>query len=99
MTGYDKHIYSEKYLNDQPGMTGEATEWLIDQGVKLMGIDTYTFDRPFGAMVADEKESNKSLYSQRILWAVKRSITIFEKLANLDQYEIKHGFKILCISN
>lgn len=39
MTGYDKYIYDERYLKDQPGMTGEATEWLIDQGVKLTGID------------------------------------------------------------
>ena len=59
-------------------MTGEATEWLIDQGVKLMGIDTYTFDRPFGAMVADVKAGNKALCSQLILWDVKRSIIILK---------------------
>ena len=52
---------AKNILRDQPGMTGEATEWLIDQGVKLMGIDAYTFDRPFGAMVEDMKAGNKRL--------------------------------------
>jgi kynurenine formamidase len=93
MTGYDKHIYSEKYLNDQPGMTGEATEWLIDQGVKLMGIDTYTFDRPFGAMVADVKEGNKSALFPAHFMGRKKEYYHIEKLANLDQIPVKHGFK------
>ncbi|MEH7248609.1 cyclase family protein [Neobacillus niacini] len=92
MTGYDKHIYTEKYLRDQPGMTGEATEWLIDQGVKLMGIDTYTFDRPFGAMVEDVKAgNNKALFPAHFMGR-KSEYYHIEKLANLDSVPVRHGF-------
>ena len=32
-------------LPDRPrGMTGEATHWMLDQGVKVAGIDAVTFD-------------------------------------------------------
>ncbi len=31
-------------------MTREATLWLIDQGIKVMGIDAITFDPPVWAM-------------------------------------------------
>lgn len=93
MTGFDKHIYDEKYLKDQPGMTGEATEWLIDQGVKLMGIDAYTFDRPFGAMVEDVKAGNKSALFPAHFAGRKKEYYHIEKLANLDKVPVKHGFK------
>ena len=92
MTGYDKHIYSEKYLQDQPGMTGEATEWLIDQGIKLMGIDAYTFDRPFGAMVDDVKNGNKGALFPSHFLGRKKEYYHIEKLANLDQLPVKFGF-------
>lgn len=93
MTGYDKYIYTEKYLNDQPGMTGEATEWLIDQGVKLMGIDAYTFDRPFGAMAEDVRAGNKSALFPAHFAGRKKEYYHMEKLANLDKVPVKHGFK------
>ena len=32
------------------GMTGEATHWMLDQGIKMMGIDAITFDPPVWAM-------------------------------------------------
>src|SRR5205085_7076428 len=40
----------EAYLTDHSGMTGEATHWLLDQGIKMMGIDAVTFDPPVWAM-------------------------------------------------
>ena len=45
-TGAGKLQDSEKYLTDQVGMTGESTEWMLDQGIKVMGIDAITFDPP-----------------------------------------------------
>ena len=33
-----------------PGMTAEATRWLIERGVRMMGIDAITFDPPVWAM-------------------------------------------------
>ncbi len=92
MTGFDQYIYTEKYLQDQPGMTGEAAEWLIDQGVKLMGIDAYTFDRPFGAMAEDVRAGNKSALFPAHLLGRKKEYYHIEKLANLDKVPVRHGF-------
>ncbi|MGI6731541.1 MAG: cyclase family protein [Anaerovoracaceae bacterium] len=94
MTGMDKLIYTDRYLPDQPGMTGEATEWLIDQGIKLMGIDAYTFDRPFGAMVADVKAGHKENLFPAHFMSRKKEYYHIEKLANLDTVPVRHGFKV-----
>src|SRR5262252_3578176 len=33
-----------------PGMGVEATEWLVDQGVKMLGMDAWGWDRPYHNM-------------------------------------------------
>ena len=47
-TGAGKLQDSDKYLTDSVGMTGESTNWLLDQGVKMTGIDAVTYDRHLG---------------------------------------------------
>jgi kynurenine formamidase len=54
-TGAGKIQDSDKYLTDHVGMTAEATNWLLDQGVKMMGIDAVTFDPPIWAMFERKK--------------------------------------------
>ena len=49
-TGAGDYQTEERYLTDQCGMTAEGTNWLCDQGIKLMGIDAITFDPPVWAM-------------------------------------------------
>ncbi|MGQ9723629.1 MAG: cyclase family protein [Candidatus Jordarchaeum sp.] len=47
MTGVDKYWGTTDYLNKGCGMGRESTIWLCDQGVKIMGIDSwksYFFD-------------------------------------------------------
>jgi kynurenine formamidase len=38
-TGAGAYNTEERYRTDHPGMSGEATRWLISQGVRLMGWD------------------------------------------------------------
>jgi kynurenine formamidase len=45
-TGAGKIQHTDVYLTDHIGMTGKATHWLLDQGIKMMGIDAVTFDPP-----------------------------------------------------
>ena len=49
-TDYDKLRYTDEYLTTQPGMTREGTEYLLDCGVKVIGVDMYGFDRSFGVV-------------------------------------------------
>ena len=39
MTGRDRLMGTKAFFTQGTGMSAEATEWLIDQGVKVMGID------------------------------------------------------------
>src|SRR5262245_36187860 len=42
-TGADKRLGSAEYFA-QPGLGREGTLWLVEQGVKVIGIDAYTLD-------------------------------------------------------
>lgn len=45
-TGRDAFYYDPLYMHLGPGVTAEATKWLTDQGVRVMGIDQWGWDRP-----------------------------------------------------
>jgi len=96
MTGWDKFIDSKEYLN-HPGMSAEATLWLIEQGVKIIGIDTFSFDRGWPAMFDDYIKTRENKY----LWPAhfvgrKKEYCHLEKMANLDKIPQPFGFKIIC---
>lgn len=55
-TGADKRLDSREYFR-QPGLGRDGTLWLVEQGVKVIGIDAYTLDRPFADMVADYRRT------------------------------------------
>ena len=46
----------------QPGLGREGVLWLVEQGVKVIGIDAYTLDRPFASMVADYQRTGDGRY-------------------------------------
>src|SRR5690606_35564749 len=50
-TGADARLGSPEYFA-QPGLGREGTLWLVEQGVRMIGIDAYTVDRPFLNMAA-----------------------------------------------
>jgi kynurenine formamidase len=43
-TGWDVHWRTERYLSGHPFLTGDAAEFLLDQGVTLVGIDSLNID-------------------------------------------------------
>ena len=45
----------KRYLTDHPGMSKEATVWLLDRGVKTMGIYSVGFDVPVPYMFERKK--------------------------------------------
>lgn len=94
MTGWDKYLYKPKYLREQPGMSREATIWLLDRGIKVIGIDTYGFDRPFDVMVKAFKEGKPNALFPAHLVGREREYCHAEKLGNLDKIPVPHGFTI-----
>jgi len=39
MTGWSQYYGTERYA-EPPFLTGEAVRWLVDRGIKMLGIDT-----------------------------------------------------------
>lgn len=96
-TGADRRLGTPDYLH-QPGLGRDGVLWLVDQGVKVIGIDGYTLDRPFAAMVADYRRTGDG----RFIWpahfaGIERAYCQIEKLANLDLLPKPHGFWVSCL--
>jgi len=96
-TGADKRMGSVDYFA-QPGLGREGTLWLVEQGVKVIGIDAYTLDRPFAAMVADYQRTGDGRYIWPAHFAgITKEYCQIEKLANLDTLPQPHGFYLSCL--
>jgi kynurenine formamidase len=96
MTGRDKYAGTPEYF-EQPGMTRESTLWLVEQGVKIIGIDAYTFDKAFKDMAEDYKQTRNG----RVIWpahfaGITKEYCQIEKLANLDKIPQPYSFKVAC---
>ncbi len=96
-TGADKRLGSADYFA-QPGLGREGVLWLVERGVKIIGIDAYTLDRPFANMIADFRRTGDG----RFIWpahfaGIEREYCQIEKLANLEQIPRPHGFYVSCL--
>jgi kynurenine formamidase len=96
-TGADKRFQSTDYFA-QPGLGRDGVLWLVEQGVRVIGIDAYTLDRPFASMVADFKRTGDG----RFIWpahfaGITREYCQIEKLANLDLIPRPFGFYVSCL--
>ena len=98
MTGNDKHFDTDEYLSRGGGPSRQALEWILDQGVTVVGTDAWSYDRPYGAWAADYHKHDRDpsyLWPCHLLGLEKEYVHI-EKLANLDQLP-PHGFKVIAL--
>ena len=80
---------------EQPGMGRESTLWLVEQGIKVIGIDAFGFDRPFASMAEDFRRTGDGSYIWPAHFAgITRAYCQIEKLANLDAIGRAHGFTV-----
>jgi kynurenine formamidase len=97
MTGADKHVKLKDYFSAHPGMGREATLWLLDQGIKVIGIDGWGFDRPAGAMLKEYLEhGDSSALLPAHMAGRDREYCHIEKMANLDKIPAPHSFWVSC---
>lgn len=95
-TDADKYFGTPEYLANYPGVSPEAIAYILDQGVKVIGIDALGFDRPYRFMMADYLRTHDPSH----LWPAhffgrKRQYAHIERLANLSQLP-PFGFKVVC---
>lgn len=76
---------TKTYLAMQSGLGVKGLDWLLDQGIKCIGIDAWTLDRPVSAMAEEFRRTGDG----SVLWAThlhgrQREYLQIEKLGNLD---------------
>jgi kynurenine formamidase len=88
-------FYNEPgYENMHPGMSAEATLWLIEQGIKVMGIDAWGWDRPHEVMIQELKTGKKGEFWKAHYLGKDYEYCHLERLANLDKIPKPFGFKV-----
>ena len=93
-TGRDAYYGADDYMARGPGVTADATRWLFDRGVRVMGIDAWGWDRPLHLQAADALERDDT----GIFWAAHQldlPYSQIERLCALDALP-PTGFHVAC---
>lgn len=89
-----RHYEAPGFNERHPGVSREATFWLIDQGVKVMGIDAFSWDIPRSAMIAGYRKGDRGALWPAHFAGREREYLQVEKLANLDRIPVPFGFTV-----
>ncbi len=96
-TGADKYWGKKEYFDAGCGMGRDSTLWLIEQGIRVMGIDAWGWDRPFWAIKEEfQKTKDRSILRSGHRVGIDKEYCHIEKLANLDRLPKPFGFKFAC---
>jgi kynurenine formamidase len=93
-TGCDAFYGDADYMSRGPGVSAEATRWLYERGVRVMGIDAWGWDRPLHLQAQDAVAAGRP----GIFWAAHQAdlpYSQIERLVNLDQLP-RTGFTVAC---
>jgi kynurenine formamidase len=96
-TGADDYWGQAQYLVKGAGMTRESTLYLMDQGVKVVGIDAWSWDRPLKYLAEEyQKTGDPSVIWEAHFAGIERGYCHMEKLAGLDRLPRPKGFTVCC---
>lgn len=93
-TGTDRYYGERDYMHHGPGVSAEATRWLWERGVRVMGIDAWGWDAPLRLQAQRARERDEP----GILWSahqVDLPYSQIERLTNLGALP-KTGFQVAC---
>ena len=93
-TGRDAFYGQPDYMKRGPGVSPEATRWLYEQGIRVVGIDAWGWDAPLHLQV----EAAKAAGHPGVFWGAHQlglSYSQIERLRGLDQLPAT-GFEVAC---
>ncbi|MBM4341230.1 MAG: cyclase family protein [Deltaproteobacteria bacterium] len=96
-TGADDAWGTPEYLTRGAGMDRESTLFLTEKGVRVVGIDAWSWDRPLPFLTKEFKETG----DPRVIWeahfaGIEIGYCHMEKLGNLSAIGRPHGFTVCC---
>ena len=89
-----KHYGEPGWEDMHPGVTRDGTLWLIDKGIKMVGIDAWGWDIPHDIMAAELKAGIKGRFWESHLVGKEKEYCQIEKMASLDKIPRPFGFKV-----
>ncbi|WP_295557716.1 cyclase family protein [uncultured Hyphomicrobium sp.] len=93
-TGRDRLMDTKDFWKTGTGMSAAATEWLLDRGVSVMGIDQWGWDLPFRAQIAKSRATgDASLFWEAHRVGQRRPFWHMEQLTNLGALP-PYGFEV-----
>jgi len=96
MTGADKHWGNADYMSKGCGMGREATLWILEKGVRVVGTDAWGWDRPFATILEEfQRTGDASIIWEGHFAGIERGYCHIEKLSGLDQLP-PFGFTFFC---
>ncbi len=93
-TGRDAYYREPDYMARGPGVTADATRWLFEQGVRVMGIDAWGWDAPLHLQAERAKAEGRP----GIFWEAHQadlSYSQIERMMNLGSLP-PEGFTVAC---
>lgn len=93
-TGRDEFYGRADYMARGPGVTAEATRWMYERGVRVMGIDAWGWDVPLHIQAQRALEAGE----RGIFWAAHQADLAYsqiERLVNLGELP-PEGFTVSC---
>jgi kynurenine formamidase len=96
-TGGDKLLGTPDYVHKYVGMLPDALEYILDQGVKMLGIDTIGLDRPCFEMFKEflDTKDKQKIWPCHFLGR-RREYAHMERMGNLGAIPKPFGFKVCC---
>lgn len=96
-TGADQAWGTPQYLVRGAGMDRESTLFLLENGVRVVGIDAWSWDRPLPFLAKEFKETGDAA----VIWeahfaGIEIGYCHMEKMANLSAIGKPHGFTVCC---
>ncbi|HEX9861069.1 MAG TPA: cyclase family protein [Nitrospirota bacterium] len=96
-TGADRYFGTQDYFRMFAGFGESGLAYLLDMGIRTVGTDSVTLERPFGTMVEDYfSAGDGSALWPAHLYGRKREYCHIERLANLDKLPRPYGFTFAC---
>jgi kynurenine formamidase len=96
-TDVSEHFGEPGYETIHPGMRRDATAYLVERGVRLIGIDAWGLDRPMRLMVADIGAGDPDQLWESHKYGAEHEYGQIEKLCNLASLPRPHGFQVLAL--
>ena len=93
-SGRDEHYGQPDYMARGPGVTADATHWLFERGVRVMGIDAWGWDAPLHLQAEEAKRREEP----GVFWAAHQCdlpYSQIERLVNLGSLP-PTGFTVSC---